>query len=113
MAVDTAKLEAFMGKAVVDLGAAISVPLYILGERLGLYRAMQGAGPMTSAQIAAKAQTDERITREWLMNQAAGGYINYNAASSTFTLPDEQAMALADENSPVFLHGAYDIIQSM
>lgn len=102
-----------MGKAVGDLGAAMSVPLLILGERLGLYRAMAGAGPLTSAQLAQKANTDERCTREWLMNQAAGGYIHYDPAEKTFTLPDEQAMAMADENSPVFLHGAYDILQSL
>lgn len=113
MAVDQARLQAFMGKALVDLGASISVPLFILGERLGLYKAMAGAGPMTSAQLASKAGTDERITREWLSNQAAGGYVVYDPAGKTFTLPDEQALAMADETSAVFLHGAFDILQSM
>lgn len=113
MAVSEARLHEFMGKAVADLGAAMSVPLFILGERLGFYKAMAGAGPMTSAQVAEKAGTNERCTREWLMNQAAGGYLTYDAGGKTFTLPDEQAMAMADENSPVFLHGAYDILQSL
>lgn len=113
MAVNEARLNEFMGKAVGDLGAAISVPLFILGERLGLYKAMAGAGPMTSTQLAKRAGTDERCTREWLMNQAAGGYINYDAKAQTFALPDEQAMAMADESSPVFMHGAYDIVQSL
>ena len=112
-AINEARLQEFMGKAVVDMGAAISVPLFILGERLGLYKAMAGAGSLTPAQLATKAGTDERCTREWLMNQAAGGYVRYDAAAETFTLPDEQAMAMADENSPVFMHGAYDIIQSL
>src|SRR5580704_10976760 len=113
MPVSEARLQEFMGKAVGDLGAAISVPLFILGERLGFYKAMAGAGPLTSAQLAKLAGTDERCTREWLMNQAAGGYVIYNAADKTFSLPDEQAMAMADENSPVFMHGAYDILQSL
>lgn len=113
MAVNEARLHEFMGKAVVDLGAAMSVPLFILGEKLGFYRAMAGAGAMTSSQLAEKAHTDERCTREWLMNQAAGGYVTYEASAGTFTLPDEQALAMADENSPVFLHGAYDILQSL
>ena len=83
MAIDTARLQEFMGKAVGDLGAAISVPLFILGERLGLYRAMAGAGAMTPAHLAKKAGTDERCTREWLLNQAAGGYVTYHARNPT------------------------------
>ncbi|HQY89509.1 MAG TPA: class I SAM-dependent methyltransferase [Tepidisphaeraceae bacterium] len=113
MAANEARLHEFMGKAVSDLGAAMSVPLFIIGERLGLYKAMAGAGAMTAAQLAKKAKTDERCTREWLMNQAAGGYVNYDAKTESFTLPDEQALAMADENSPVFMHGAYDVIQSL
>ena len=113
MAVSESRLHEFMGKAVVDLGAAISVPLFILGERLGLYKAMAGAGALTSGELAAKAGTDERCTHEWLMNQAAGGYVTFDASSGTFALPEEQAMAMADEESPVFLHGAYDIVQSL
>ena len=113
MAINEARLQEFMGKAVVDMGAAISVPLFILGERLGLYKAMASAGPLTPAQLAKKAGTDERCTLEWLMCQAAGGYVIYDPAAKTFTLPDEQALAMADENSPVFMHGAYDVIQSL
>ena len=113
MAIDQHLLEAFLGKAVSDIGAAMSVPLMIVGERLGLYRAMQGAGPITSEQLAKKTGTTERYVREWLMNQAAGGYVNYDAAAKTFTLPDEQAMAMANEDSPCFMHGAYEIILSV
>ena len=113
MPVDTQKLDAFLGKAVGDLGAAMSVPLMIVGERLGLYRAMQKAGPMTSEQLAKKTNTTERYVREWLMNQAAGGYVNYDAATKAFTLPDEQAMAMADEDSPCYMHGGYEVILSL
>lgn len=113
MPVNETRLHEFMGKAVGDLGAAVSVPLFILGERLGLYKAMAGAGPLTSQQLADKTGTNERCVREWLMNQAAGGYVTFDPKAQTFTLPDEQALALADEDSPVYLHGAYDILQSL
>src|ERR1700690_3959411 len=95
------------------MGGGMWVPLMILGDRLGLYRAMQGAGPLTSAQLAKKTNTAERYVREWLMNQAAGGYVKYDAAARTFTLPDEQAMVVADENSPCYMHGAYEVILSL
>ena len=72
---DQAKLEAFMGQAVGGLGAAISGLMVHLGDELGLYKAMAGAGPLTSAQIAERAGCDERYVREWLGNQAAGGYV--------------------------------------
>ncbi len=113
MAIDQARLEAFMGQAVSDMGGAISVPLMILGDRLGLYRAMRGAGPVTSQQLAQKTGTAERYVREWLMNNAAGGYVQYDAGTNTFALPEEQAMALADETSPFYTQGAYEIILSL
>lgn len=113
MAVDSARLEAFMGKAISDMGGAISVPLMILGDRLGLYKAMRGAGGMTPGQLAKKTGTAERYVREWLLNNAAGGYVNYDPATEAFTLPDEQAMALADEGSPFYTQGAYEIILSV
>ncbi len=111
--VDPDRLNAFMGKALTDIAAAMSIPLMVIGEKLGLYRALAGAGPMTSAQLAAKTGTHERYIREWLMNQAAGGYLTYDPAKQAFTLPDEAAFALADSESPAYLHGAYDIIQSL
>jgi SAM-dependent methyltransferase len=105
--VDDAKLEAFMGQAVVDLGGAVNGLMVYLGDRLGLYRAMAGAGPLDPAELAKRTGTDERYVREWLSNQAAGGYVSYDPASDRFELPEEQALALADEDSPVFLAGGY------
>ena len=112
-AVDEAKLQAFMQKALADMGAIISAPLILLGERLGLYRAMAGAGPLSAEEVASRAGVAERPVREWLANQAAGGYISYDADSDTFTLEPEQALALADEDSPVYLIGGYELIGSL
>lgn len=109
---DEAKLEAFVGQAVTDMGAAISGLLLHMGDRLGLYKAMASAGPMTSASLAARTSTTERYVREWLGNQAAAGYVTYDPASGTFELPAEQAMVLASEDSPVFLSGAFQAIAS-
>jgi SAM-dependent methyltransferase len=111
--VDEAKLEAFMGQAVTDMGAVISAPLLIIGERLGLFRAMAGAGPLTSQDVADRAGCAERSVREWLRNMAAGGYVAYDSASDRYTLPPEQALALADEDSPAYLLGAYELIASL
>ncbi len=86
--------------------------LFVIGDKLGLYKAMAGAGPMTSAELAAKTGTTERYVREWLAAQAAGGLVTYDAATEKYTLPPEQAFALADEMSPVFLPGAYYIISA-
>ena len=112
-AVDETRLEAFMGQAVADMSAAISAPMTILGEKLGLYRAMAGAGPLTPGEVAERAGCAERYVREWLANQAAGGYVDYDEEDGTFTLPPEQALALADETSPVYLMGAFDILASV
>jgi 2-polyprenyl-3-methyl-5-hydroxy-6-metoxy-1,4-benzoquinol methylase len=109
---DEAKLEAFVGQAVVDMGAAISGLLLHLGDRLGLYKAMAGAGPITSGTLARRTGTAERYVREWLANQTAGGYVVYDPTGSTYELPAEQAMVLADEDSPVFLAGAFETIAS-
>ena len=110
--IDEAKLQAFVGQAVVDMGAAISGLLLHIGDRLGLYKAMAGAGPMTSSTLAARTGTAERYVREWLGNQAAGGYVVYDANTGTFELPPEQAMVVANEDSPVFLAGAFESIAS-
>ena len=109
---DQAKLEAFVGQAVVDMGAAISGLMLHLGDRLGLYKAMAGAGPLTSVTLAQRTGTAERYVREWLANQAAGGYVAYDPNDNTFELPAEQAMVVADEESPVFLGGAFETIAS-
>jgi SAM-dependent methyltransferase len=111
--IDPAKLEAFMGQAVTDLGAAISAPLALIGEKLGLYRAMAQAGPLTSQEVADRAGAAERYVREWLRNQAAAGYVSYDPATDTYTLEDEQALALADEDSPFYVLGAYELIASL
>jgi SAM-dependent methyltransferase len=111
--INDAKLNEFMGKALGDMGAAINTALVLIGDRLGLYKAMAGAGPMTPAEVAAKTGTVERYVREWLSAQAAGGYVTYDAATQKFTLPDEQALALAVEGSPAFIPGAYQVITSV
>ena len=111
--IDEQKLHDFMLKAVGDIASTMSAMLLIIGDRLGLYKAMAESGkPITSEELAKKTNTNERIIREWLANQAAGGYITYNASDGKYTLPPEQAMALADENSPVYIHGAYQSIKS-
>ena len=107
-----AKLHDFVMKAVGEMGAAMNAALVLIGDKLGLYKAMAGAGPMTSTELAAKTGTAERYVREWLAAQAAGGLVTYDAASEKYTLPPEQAFALADEMSPVFLPGAYYIISA-
>jgi SAM-dependent methyltransferase len=111
--IDERKLEAFMGQAVTDMGAVISAPLFTIGERLGLYKAMAHAGPLTSDEVAERAGVSERYVREWLRNQAAGGYVTYDADSDRYALPDEHALALADEDSPFYILGAYELIASL
>jgi SAM-dependent methyltransferase len=111
--VDEGKLQEFMGKMVGDMGAAMNAALVLLGDELGLYKAMAGAGAMTADQLAEKTGTFPRYIREWLAAQAAGGYVTYDAAAETFTLPPEQAMALAQEGSPVFVPGAFEIVRSV
>src|SRR3954462_6757793 len=111
--IDEAKLEQFMGLAVNDMSAAISAVMNRIGERCGLYKAMAHAGPLTSQQVADRAGCDERYVREWLSNQAAGGYVEHDAATGAFTLPEEQALALAEENSPAYIMGAFDLMASV
>ena len=110
--IDQARLERFVGQAVGDMGAAISGLLVHLGDQLGLYRAMAGAGPVTPEALAGQTGTAPRYVREWLSNQAAGGYVAYRPQDGTFELPAEHAAVLADDNSPVFLGGAYEGIAS-
>src|SRR5689334_21750744 len=100
MAIDDAMLGAFMNKIVTDLGAAMSASLVLLGARLGLYKAVAGAGPLTAAHLARRSGTNERYVREWLCAQAAAGYVEYDATTDRFTFPDEHAFALAQEDSP-------------
>jgi 2-polyprenyl-3-methyl-5-hydroxy-6-metoxy-1,4-benzoquinol methylase len=112
-AIDERKLEAFMGQAVTDMGAVISAPLFVIGEKLGLYKAMAHAGPLTSQEVADRAGAAERYVREWLRNQAAGGYVEYDPETDRYTLPGEQALVLADEDSPFYILGVYELIASL
>jgi SAM-dependent methyltransferase len=107
---DQAKLHEFVMRAVGEMGAAMNAALIVIGDKLGLYKTMSGAGPMTSAELAKKTGTAERYVREWLASQAAGGFVTYDAASGKYTLPPEQALALADETSPVFLPGFFEVV---
>jgi SAM-dependent methyltransferase len=107
---DQAKLHEFVMRAVGEMGAAMNAALIVIGDKLGLYKAMSGAGPLTSAELAKKTGTAERYVREWLASQAAGGFVTYDAASGKYTLPPEQALALADETSPVFLPGFFEVV---
>jgi len=110
MTISEKKLEAFVHGTVADMGVAISGALVHIGDKLGLYKAMAGAGPLTPAQVAEKSGTTERYVREWLNNQAAGGYVTYDPATAAYELPDEHALVLADESSPVFLCGGFEVV---
>ncbi len=106
---DQAKLQQFLGMAVTEVGAVMNAALVLIGEQLGLFKAMAGAGPMTSEELAAKTGTDERYVREWLSAQAAGGYLHHDAAAGRFWMSDEQAFCLAQEDSPAYLPGAFQV----
>jgi 2-polyprenyl-3-methyl-5-hydroxy-6-metoxy-1,4-benzoquinol methylase len=109
MPVEETKLHEFMNKAVGDIGAAMSAALVIIGDRLGLYKALADGGPQTSEELAKRTRTCERYVREWLNNQAAGGYIMYDDKTGRYRLTPEQALALADESSPFFIPGAFQV----
>jgi SAM-dependent methyltransferase len=111
--IDPDKLHAFMGKVVGDFGAALSSTLVYIGQRLGLYKALAAAGPQTPAELAERTGTVERYVREWLINQATGGYVAYDPATGRFHLPPEQAVALADEESPFYVGGGFYVIKAM
>src|ERR1700722_9220089 len=107
-ALDMDKLNAFIGQFVGDLGAAVHTGMVVLGERLGLYKAL-ASGAMSSTELAAKTHTDERYVREWLASQAAGGYVTYDEKTNKFSLNAEQAFTLANEDSPAYLPGAFEL----
>jgi SAM-dependent methyltransferase len=102
------KLNSFIGQFVTDLGAAVHSGMVVIGEKLGLYKALAG-NAMNSAELAAVTKTDERYLREWLASQAAGGYITYDANTHKFSLNEEQKFTLADEDSPAYLPGAFEL----
>src|ERR1700687_2471464 len=107
MSINPDKLNELLGKAVVDFGATFHAALVRVGDKLGLYKALAAGGPQTPAELAKRTGTAERYVREWLCNQAAGGYITYDSHAGKFLLSDEQAFTLADDNSPAFLPGMF------
>jgi SAM-dependent methyltransferase len=111
MDLDHDKLNAFLGRAVVDIGATLHAGLVVIGEKLGLYKALAAAeGPLTPAELAQRTETTERYVREWLNAQAAGGYVTYHADSGRYSLTPEQAFTLADQDSPAYLPGAFQLV---
>src|SRR3712207_5129626 len=111
--IDPAKLDAFIARAVGDLSAGYGGVMVSLGSKLGLYKAMAGAGPISSEELAARAGCAERYVREWLNAQVAGGYVGYHPISGTYELSPEQALVLADEDSPVYLPYAWQVPASL
>jgi SAM-dependent methyltransferase len=107
--IDGEKLMGFVFRAVDEVGATLNTALVVMGDRLGFYRALAGAGPLTPGELAERAGTAERYTREWLNAQAAGGYVTYDPDSGRYTLPPEHAVALTDESSPAYLPGFFQI----
>jgi SAM-dependent methyltransferase len=107
--VDLDKLNQFVFRAVEEVGATLNAALVVMGDKLGLYRAMAGAGSLTPVELARRSGASERYVREWLNAQAAGGYVEYDPDGGGYTLPPEQAIALTDEESPAFLPGFFQI----
>lgn len=108
MAIDQDKLNDFLGKFVADFGATFHAGMVVIGEKLGLYKAL-AKKPMSSKELAAATKTDERYVREWLSSQAAGGYVQYNPLTRAFSLSEEQAFTLANEEGPAYLPGAFEL----
>ena len=108
-ALDAERLQQFVFRAVEEVGATLNAALVVMGDKLGLYRALAGAGGLTSAELARKTGLSERYVREWLNAQAAGGYVEYDPPSATYTLPPEQSVALTDQSSPAYLPGFFQI----
>jgi len=112
--IDNEKLQQFMGKVLYDFGGAASAVLVYIGDKLGLYKAMSDFGkPITSQELANLTSTSERYIREWLANQAAGGYLVYDSNSQRYTLPVEHAQALVNENSPAYIAGGFQVMMSL
>jgi SAM-dependent methyltransferase len=111
--IDQTKLESFITKAIGDLSAGYAGVMVSLGSKLGLYKAMAGAGPISSKELAGRAGCAERYVQEWLNAQAAGGYVLYHPVSNTYELSPEQAIVLADEESPAYIPYAWNVPASM
>ena len=108
-AVDGDKLNAFVFRAVDEVGATLNAALVVMGDKLGLYRELAGAGPLTPMELARRSGVSERYVREWLNAQAAGGYVEYDPVDGGYTLPPEQAVALTDDQSPAYLPGFFQL----
>ncbi|HUY20685.1 MAG TPA: class I SAM-dependent methyltransferase [Candidatus Binataceae bacterium] len=113
MAIDQTALQKLVEKMLGDLGAAMGAALVIAGDRLGLYRALAGAGPIDSVELAHKTGCDERYVREWLAQQAASGYLDYQSASGRYLMTPEQELVFATEGSPAFVPGAFEIVSAV
>jgi SAM-dependent methyltransferase len=109
---DQAKLDAFVGRFLDDLGTALHMPTVLVGDRLGLYRAMAGGEPTSPAALAERTGTTERYVAEWLAAQAAAGYVEFDPTAGTFRLPPEHSALLIDEGAPVFIPGAFQLAAS-
>jgi len=107
------KMNQFLGKVIGDFGASLSSALVYIGQKLGLYKTMAAVGPTTPAELAQHTNTNERYVREWLINQAAGGYVEYDAESGRYGLSPEQAAALTEELSPFYVGGGFFVIKAM
>jgi len=108
-AVNPDKLMSFVFRAVDEVGATLNTALVVMGDKLGLYRALADGGPLTPADLAARTGIAERYAREWLSAQAAGGFADYHPDSGRYSLPPEQAVALTDQSSPAYLPGLFQI----
>ena len=113
MTINQQKLEALVGRLFNDLSAGYGGVLVSLGDKLGLYRAMAGGGPLSSQEVARRSGCGERYVREWLNAQVAGGYVDYHPSSQTYELTPEQAAVLADDTSPVYLPHGWQVVASM
>jgi len=113
MAVDETRLNELVQRVFGDMGAVFSAALVVLGDHLGLYRALAGAGPLTPEELAQRANCAERYLREWLSAQAAAGFVNFDSATGRFSMSPEQAMVFAEEGSPAFMPGGFEIATAM
>jgi len=113
LSVNQDKLNEMIGRFATELGASMQGPAILIGEQLGLYKALSASGPVTSEELAKKTGLAERYVREWLAGQAAGGYVNYDASSGKYLMTPEQSFTLANEDSPVYIPGAFYLISSI
>ncbi len=113
MSGDNSKMDQFLGKMVGEMGAAASAALVLIGDRLGLYKALASNGSVTSVELAERTDTFERYVREWLATQAAAGYVEYDSAGEKFSMTPEQTAVFADQDHPAYLAGGFYGIASM